>query len=53
MVGGGFGGSAIALVDADRIDAVVTAVTERFAREGQQAPRTFTAVPSSGARRLS
>jgi galactokinase len=52
MVGGGFGGSAIALVDADRIDGVVTAVTERFAREGQQAPRTFTAVPSSGARRL-
>ena len=52
MVGGGFGGSAIALVDHDRIDAVVAAVTERFAREGQDAPRTFTAVPSAGARRL-
>jgi galactokinase len=52
MVGGGFGGSAIALVDADRIDAVVAAVTERFAREGQDPPRTFTAVPSAGARRV-
>ena len=52
MVGGGFGGSAIALVDHDRIDAVVAAVTERFARERQDAPRTFTAVPSAGARRL-
>ena len=52
MVGGGFGGSAIALVDADRIDAVVAAVTKRFDREGQDPPRTFTAVPSAGARRL-
>jgi galactokinase len=52
MVGGGFGGSAIALVDADRVDAVVAAVTERFGREGQAPPRTFTAVPSAGARRL-
>ena len=52
MVGGGFGGSAIALVDADRIDAVVDAVTRRFAGEGQPAPRTFTAVPSAGARRI-
>jgi galactokinase len=52
MVGGGFGGSAIALVDADRVDAVVAAVTKRFGREGQDPPRTFTAVPSAGARRL-
>ena len=52
MVGGGFGGSAIALLEADRIDAVTAAVTDRFAREGFRAPRTFTAVPSDGARRL-
>jgi galactokinase len=52
MVGGGFGGSAIALVEADRIVDVTGAVTDRFAREGQAAPRTFTAVPSAGARRL-
>ena len=52
MVGGGFGGSAIALVDADRIDGVVAAVTERFAQEGQPPPRHFTVVPSAGARRL-
>ena len=52
MVGGGFGGSAIALVDADAVEAVTAAVTARFAREGQAAPRTFVTVPSAGARRL-
>jgi galactokinase len=52
MVGGGFGGSAIALVDADAVDAVTAAVTARFAREGAAAPRTFVTVPSAGARRL-
>jgi galactokinase len=52
MVGGGFGGSAIALVEADAVDAVTAAVAERFAREGQRAPRTFVTVPSAGARRL-
>jgi galactokinase len=52
MVGGGFGGSAIVLVDADRRDAVTAAVLDRFAAEGYSAPRTFVAVPSAGARRL-
>jgi galactokinase len=52
MVGGGFGGSAIALVDADAVDAVTAAVAARFAREGARAPRTFVTVPSAGARRL-
>ena len=52
MVGGGFGGSAIALVEADAVDSVTAAVADRFAREGHPAPRTFVAVPSAGARRL-
>lgn len=52
MVGGGFGGSVIALVDADAVESVTAAVTERFAREGADAPRTFVTVPSAGARRL-
>jgi galactokinase len=52
MVGGGFGGSAIALVDADAVDAVTDAVTTRFAADGHGPPRTFRAVPSDGARRL-
>ena len=52
MVGGGFGGSAIALVDADAVDAVTDAVATPFAREGRPAPRTFVTVPSAGARRL-
>jgi galactokinase len=52
MVGGGFGGSAIALVDAGAIETVTAAVNERYARGGHGPPRTFTVVPSAGARRL-
>jgi galactokinase len=52
MVGGGFGGSAIALVDAPALDAVTTAVHDRFTREGHPPPRTFVTVPSAGARRV-
>ena len=51
MTGGGFGGSAIALVATDRLDEVRTAVTSAFARRGFTAPRLFTAVPSAGAGR--
>src|SRR4051794_21732068 len=52
MVGGGFGGSAIALVDSDRLEEVIAAITERFAGRAPAPPRTFVAVPSAGARRL-
>jgi galactokinase len=52
MVGGGFGGSAVVLVDRDRAGSVADAVRERFAREGFSAPRTFDVVPSAGARRI-
>jgi galactokinase len=39
-------------VEAEGIDTVTAAVTERFAREDQPPPRHFTVVPSAGARRL-
>ncbi|MGY1823720.1 galactokinase [Geodermatophilus sp. SYSU D00079] len=52
MVGGGFGGSAVVLVDASRTAATVTAITDRFAAEGYTAPRTFAVTPAPGARRL-
>jgi galactokinase len=52
MVGGGFGGSALALVDADAADRVREAVAPRFAGEGHRPPRVFSAVPSDGARRV-
>ncbi|MFD2091360.1 galactokinase [Blastococcus deserti] len=52
MVGGGFGGSVVVLVDRDRAGLVADAVAERFARDGYAAPRTFDVVPSAGARRL-
>jgi galactokinase len=51
MTGGGFGGSAIALVRSASVDEVGAAVTAAFARHGFATPRLFTAVPSAGAGR--
>jgi len=52
MTGGGFGGSAIALVPAERTDAVATAVTAAFAAQGWKAPGVLAGRPGPGARRL-
>ncbi|ONI87161.1 galactokinase [Saccharothrix sp. ALI-22-I] len=49
MIGGGFGGSAIALVPVERHEDVVRQVLAAFAEHGWTTPRTFTAVPSAGA----
>lgn len=43
MTGGGFGGSAIALVEADRVDAVSDAVAAAFAEHGWTAPQFLVA----------
>ncbi|WFB87078.1 MULTISPECIES: galactokinase [Streptomyces] len=51
MTGGGFGGSAIVLVEAADVEPVTRAVRDAFAAAGFKAPRTFEAVPSAGARR--
>jgi len=51
MTGGGFGGSAIALVPADRADAVADAVIAAFAAAGFTAPEPFAVMPSPSARR--
>ncbi|MEU8350691.1 galactokinase [Streptomyces sp. NPDC048845] len=52
MTGGGFGGSAVVLVEEDGAEEVGRAVTAAFAARGHRAPRVFTAVPAAGARRL-
>ena len=52
MTGGGFGGSAIALVDSGSLDDVRAAVEAAFARAGFTSPACFVAVPSAGAHRL-
>ncbi|MFJ4921266.1 galactokinase [Streptomyces sp. NPDC088725] len=52
MTGGGFGGSAIVLVEEATAAVVSKAVTEAFAAAGHTAPRIFPAVPSQGARRV-
>ncbi|MEN5074360.1 galactokinase [Isoptericola cucumis] len=51
MTGGGFGGSAIALVRADDVDAVVAAVQAAFDDAGLRAPGFLLAPPSQAAGR--
>ncbi|UFS93211.1 galactokinase [Nocardia huaxiensis] len=53
MVGGGFGGSVIALVDHDTTSRVVKSIREAFYARGFQPPRTFAVTPAAGAHRLS
>jgi galactokinase len=51
MTGGGFGGSAIALVPIDGVSRLQVAVDGAFAEHGFGAPATFTVRPSDGALR--
>lgn len=52
MTGGGFGGSAIALVPVDDADRARSAVLARFTARGLPAPDVFAVLPAEGARRL-
>ena len=52
MTGGGFGGSALALVRRDQVDGVARAVHEAFLAEGLEAPHLLRATPSAPAHRL-
>ncbi|MFE2266110.1 galactokinase [Streptomyces griseosporeus] len=52
MTGGGFGGSAIVLLEEADVEPVTKAVEKAFATAGFTAPRVFEAVPAAGARRL-
>ncbi len=51
MTGGGFGGSAIALVPREHRDRVAQACAAAFASQGWQPPAVFAVAPSDGARR--
>ncbi|KQO81873.1 galactokinase [Frigoribacterium sp. Leaf263] len=51
MTGGGFGGSAIALVPSESRAAIEQAVVEAFAQAGHAAPTVFTVTAAEGARR--
>ena len=52
MMGGGFGGSVLALIRVDQRDAVVGGVAAAYAERGWPRPAASVAVPSAGARRL-
>ncbi|CAN2210407.1 GalK Galactokinase [Candidatus Nanopelagicaceae bacterium] len=53
MVGGGFGGSAIALIEASKTAETIKAVEKAFAEKKFKAPRFFTSLPSQGAEVIS
>ena len=52
MTGGGFGGSVVVLAERAEAERIAGAVAEAFVAAGWKPPRSFTAVPSAGARRL-
>lgn len=51
MTGGGFGGTAIALVRTSGVDALIDAVTQAFADHGFATPRCFVVTAAAGAHR--
>jgi galactokinase len=53
MVGGGFGGSAIALIQASKTSETIKAIEKAFLDKGFKAPRFFTSLPSQGAELIS
>ncbi|MBV7364190.1 galactokinase [Actinomycetaceae bacterium TAE3-ERU4] len=52
MTGGGFGGSAIALVEAGRVNEVAAKIAQAFAEAGFNEPAFLKAVPSAPAHRV-
>jgi galactokinase len=53
MVGGGFGGSAIALIQASKTSETIKAIEKAFSSKGFKQPRFFTSLPSQGAELIS
>jgi len=49
MVGGGFGGSAIALIEVSKTAQTIHAIEKAFTEKDFKAPRFFTSLPSQGA----
>jgi galactokinase len=52
MIGGGFGGSVLALLPSGKLAAVTDAIRERFAAQGWAEPRFIDASPATGAARI-
>lgn len=50
MVGGGFGGSAIALIEAGKIESAQQTIDKAFVSRGFKPPRFFIATPEEGSR---
>jgi galactokinase len=53
MVGGGFGGSAIALIQASKTTETIKTIEKAFSNKSFKPPRFFTSLPSQGAELIS
>lgn len=53
MVGGGFGGSAIALIQANKTSETIAGIEKAFSERKFKAPRFFSSLPSQGAEIIS
>ena len=51
LTGGGFGGAAIALIAADKVANLKTAVSDKFREQGFEKPEIFTVTADEGAKR--
>jgi galactokinase len=51
MTGGGFGGSAIAIIDESKMELLTEHCKAVFAKKGFAEPNVFAVAPSDGARR--
>jgi galactokinase len=51
MTGGGFGGAAIALIEAERVASLTTAVLDKFRDQGFEKPEIFKVTADEGAKR--
>ena len=51
LTGGGFGGAAIALIEADNVANLKTAVLDKFREQGFETPEIFTVTADEGAKR--
>jgi galactokinase len=51
MTGGGFGGAAIALIEAEKVASLTTAVLNKFRDQGFEKPEIFKVTADEGAKR--
>ena len=52
LMGAGFGGSIISIVEKDKVDDIIEIISKRFLREFKEAPKFIECLPSDGTKRV-